>query len=136
VDVVTLWDVLEHLTDPVAALAAVPRWLRPGGLLVVQTQNFGGVTAAWMGRRWEQFVEFHLYHFSSRTLRRALERAGFHAVRIEDVEAFADPGPPDPAPDGGRGLRGTLRRLRDGLFVLAGYDRFNVMIATARRPGR
>jgi SAM-dependent methyltransferase len=132
VDVVTLWDVLEHLTDPLAALAAVPRWLRPGGLLVVQTQNARSVTAAWMGRRWEQFVEFHLYHFSSRTLRRALGRAGFHAVRIEDVEAFADPGPPEPAPAGDHGVRGTLRRLRDGLFVLAGYDRFNVMVATGR----
>jgi len=132
VDVLTLWDVFEHLRDPVAALAAAPRWLKPGGLLVVQTQNVNSIAASWMGSRWEQFVEFHLCHFSSRTLRRALERAGFHAVRIEDVEAFPDPGPPDAAPDGGRGLRGTLRRLRDGLFVLAGYDRFNVMVATGR----
>jgi len=41
----------------VAALAETPRWLRPGGLLVVQTQNVNSVTAAWMGRGWEQFVE-------------------------------------------------------------------------------
>jgi 2-polyprenyl-3-methyl-5-hydroxy-6-metoxy-1,4-benzoquinol methylase len=44
-DVVTLWDVLEHLLDPVSALAAVPRWLKPGGLVVVQTQNANSVTA-------------------------------------------------------------------------------------------
>jgi len=132
VDVVTLWDVLEHLRDPVAVLEAVPRWLRPGGLLVVQTQNVRSVTAAWMGRRWEQFVEFHLYHFSSRTLRRALERAGFLAVRIEDIEAFADLDPLHPPPEGDPGVPGTLRRLRDGLFELAGYDRFNVMVAMAR----
>lgn len=135
VDVVTMWDVLEHLTDPVAALAETPRWLRPGGLLVVQTQNVNSVTAAWMGRRWEQFVEFHLYHFSPRALRLALERAGLETVSIEDVDRFpgADRVPP-PAP--ARGVRAALARLRDRAWVLAGYDAFNVMVATARRPAR
>lgn len=134
VDVVTLWDVLEHLTDPVAALAETPRWLRPGGLLVVQTQNVHSATAAWMGRRWEQFVEFHLYHFSPRTLSLALQRAGFEAVRIEDVDRFSggDAGPAAPA----RGLRATLARLRDRALHLAGYDAFNVMVATARSGAR
>lgn len=133
VDVVTMWDVLEHLTDPVAALAQTPRWLRPGGLLVVQTQNVNSVTAAWMGRRWEQFVEFHLYHFSPRTLRRALEGVGFEAVRIEDVDRFAE-GEGTAAP--ARGLRPAFARLRDRVFVLAGYDAFNVMVATARSAAR
>lgn len=135
VDVVTLWDVLEHLTDPVAALAQVPRWLRAGGLLVVQTQNANGVTAAWMRHRWEQFVEFHLYHFSSRTLRLALERAGFEAVRIEGIDQFARADGSDAPPPPPCGLRQLLRRLRDSLFVKVGYDGFNVMVATARRAG-
>jgi SAM-dependent methyltransferase len=135
VDVVTMWDILEHLADPVAALAQLPRWLTPGGLLVVQTQNANSVTAAWMGRRWEQFVEFHLCHFSSRTLRRALEGAAFEAVRIEDVDRFAAPGRAEtPAP--ARGLRAALGRLRDRALVLAGCDAFNVMVATARAPER
>jgi SAM-dependent methyltransferase len=135
VDVVTMWDVLEHLTHPFAALAETPRWLRPGGLLVVQTQNVNSVTAAWMGRRWEQFVEFHLYHFSSRTLRRALEGAGFEAVRIEDVDRFAAPDRAE-TPLPARPLRAALGRLRDRVFVLAGYDAFNVMVATARCAAR
>lgn len=133
VDVLTLWDVLEHLTDPVAALLAAPAWLKPGGLLLVQTQNVNSVTAAWMGRRWEQFEEFHLYHFSPATLGRALARAGFTAARIEDVEAFL--GGPSSAPPPVFPARRALQRLRDALWVAAGHDRFNVMVATARRPG-
>ncbi len=135
VDVVTMWDVLEHLTDPVAALAQTPRWLRRGGLLVVQTQNVNSVTAAWMGRRWEQFVEFHLYHFSPRTLSLALQRAGFEGVSIEDVDRFAE-GDGTAAVAPVRGVRPALARLRDRAFVLAGYDAFNVMVATARSAAR
>lgn len=131
VDVLTLWDVLEHLADPVAALAAAPRWLKPGGLLVAQTQNVNSVTAAWMGRRWEQFEEFHLYHFSTATLARALRRAGFDAVRIEAMDAFPRP-VTRPAPPPAPAARRALRRLRDALWVLAGRDRFNVMVAMAR----
>jgi len=134
VDVVTMWDTLEHFTDPVAALAETPRWLRPGGLLVIQTQNANSVTAAWMGRRWEQFVEFHLYHFSPLALRLALERAGLAAVHIEDADQFGDAGDTSPPP--ARSLRAVLGRLRDRAWVLAGHDAFNVMIATARRPAR
>jgi 2-polyprenyl-3-methyl-5-hydroxy-6-metoxy-1,4-benzoquinol methylase len=133
--VVTLWDVLEHLTDPVAALVSLPRWLSPQGLLIVETQNVRSVGAAWMGRRWEQFVEFDLYHFSPPTLRVALERAGFDAIRIEPSDRFAADHADKPAvarPD--EGLRPALARIRDVVWAAAGYDRFNVMVATARRP--
>jgi len=72
VDVVTMWDVLEHLVDPVGDLGRARNWLRPGGLIVIQTQNANSVTSGWMRRRWEQFVEYHLFHLSSEALRLAL----------------------------------------------------------------
>jgi len=136
-DIVTLWDVFEHLLDPVGDLGRVRRWLRPGGLIVIQTQNANGVTYAWMRRRWEQFVPYHLYHFSSRTLRVALEQAGFQQIRIEASDRFprddpAAPGMPSTENRPQRDLRATLRTLRDTAFVWAGYDPFNIMVATAR----
>lgn len=140
VDVVTMWDVLEHLLDPVADLRRVRNWLRPGGLLVIQTQNVNSVTAAWMGKHWEQFVEFHLFHFSTRTLRLALKAAGFEQIRIEGSEEFcrnasSNPErPPTAAPDHGGGLREYLRRLRDFAFITLGYDSYTIMVATGRCP--
>jgi len=136
-DVVTLWDVLEHLTDPVAALASLRRWIRPQGLLVVETQNVRSVGAVWMGRRWEQFVKFHLYHFSPPTLRVAFERAGFDAIRIEPSDRFAAHAPSESGPARARGgLRQALTWLRDIVWAAAGYDRFNVLVATARWSAR
>jgi len=38
-DLVTLWDVLEHVNDPVATLQAAFALLKPGGLLFVETDN-------------------------------------------------------------------------------------------------
>lgn len=139
-DVLTLWDVLEHLTDPAGDLRCARHWLRPGGLIVIQTQNANGVTAAWMRERWEQFVPFHLFHFSTRTLALALAQAGFVGIRIEPSHQFvaeflpADGAAPPGGPARPRGLKERLRRLRDTLYAGFGYDRFNIMVATARRP--
>jgi cyclopropane fatty-acyl-phospholipid synthase-like methyltransferase len=139
-DVVTMWDVFEHLSDPVGYLRRVHHWTRSGGMVVIQTQNANSVTAAWMRQRWEQFVEFHLFHFSTQTLQLALEAAGFEQIRIEASEEFSrnalsNPGqPPTATPGFGRGLRDCLRHLRDFAFICCGYDSYNIMVATGRCP--
>ncbi len=78
VDVLTCCDVLEHLLDPVAALRRFRAALAPDGLLVLCVPDFGGAWARLSGARWP-FVtpKEHLHYFTRRTLRRALEAAGF-----------------------------------------------------------
>jgi 2-polyprenyl-3-methyl-5-hydroxy-6-metoxy-1,4-benzoquinol methylase len=79
-DVVTMWDVIEHLTDPMRALQHVHRLLKPGGLAVLHTIDIDSLFARLMGARWPWLMEMHMYYFSRRTLRAMLERCGFRVI--------------------------------------------------------
>ena len=82
-DVVTMWDVIEHLADPFTEVQQAQRLLRPGGLLVVHTMDIDSLFARLMGPRWPWLMEMHIYYFSRRTLMMMLEKAGFKVVRVE-----------------------------------------------------
>jgi 2-polyprenyl-3-methyl-5-hydroxy-6-metoxy-1,4-benzoquinol methylase len=80
-DLVTLWDVLEHLPDPLGSLRSVRALLRPTGRLVIETQDIESAVARRMGRRWHHFKHAeHLVHFHRGTLARALELSGFEPL--------------------------------------------------------
>jgi SAM-dependent methyltransferase len=79
-DVITLWDVIEHLTDPAAELERARRLLRPGGWLVVHTMDIDAPIARLMGRRWPWLMDMHLYYFSDRTMGRMLADHGYGVV--------------------------------------------------------
>lgn len=77
-DLVTMWDVVEHVPDPQALLRRARTLLRPDGALVIETQNVSSGFAKLLGRRWHHYKHAeHLYHFDPRTVRRLLEDSGF-----------------------------------------------------------
>lgn len=86
-DVVTLWDVIEHVPDPQRTLQLITDIVAPGGLLVLKTPDAGG----WFPQaslRLAQRLDFwrhaeppgHLYQFSQRSLSAMVEKAGFEVV--------------------------------------------------------
>jgi ubiquinone/menaquinone biosynthesis C-methylase UbiE len=79
-DVVTMWDVIEHVTDPHGTLQQAYRLLKPGGLVVVHTMDIDSLFARLMGTRWPWLMEMHLYYFSRRTLGAMLEKCGFQVL--------------------------------------------------------
>jgi SAM-dependent methyltransferase len=77
-ELITMWDVIEHVADPSGLLRAARRVLKPGGMLIVETQNIDSVFARLLGRRWHHYKhEEHIYHFTPATVRRLLTSAGF-----------------------------------------------------------
>lgn len=76
-DVVTLWDVTEHLLDPVAVYQLVNRVLRPGGLLLLRMPNWESLTRKLVGPAWDMFVTDHFYYFTPAMLGKLLQQTGF-----------------------------------------------------------
>lgn len=79
-DVVTMWDVIEHVPDPQHTLAAAWRVLKPGGLLVVHTMDIDSLFSRLIGKRWPWYMEMHLFYFSRRTLAAILAKTGFDVL--------------------------------------------------------
>lgn len=76
-DVVTLWQVLEHVPYPLKMLKDVHRILKPGGLLVVSTPNIEGIPAKMLRKRWWDIKRLHINQFTIKTLTDILQNAGF-----------------------------------------------------------
>ncbi len=77
-DVVTLWNVLEHLHYPRATLSKIALILRPGGMLVVSVPNPESIEAKLFGRYWAGLdAPRHLYIYSRHVLERMLNLTGF-----------------------------------------------------------
>jgi SAM-dependent methyltransferase len=82
-DLITLWDVIEHVWDPVPLLRAARGALAPGGALFVRTPNIRYVLPVYGARRRlrgediDLGVTNHVIHFSAGSLGQALQLAGF-----------------------------------------------------------
>ena len=82
-DAVTFWHTLEHVADPLGALRRARRLVRPGGIVVIQAPNGGGVCARLFGADWLGLdLPRHLTHFTDRTMRRAVRAAGLRVVGL------------------------------------------------------
>jgi 2-polyprenyl-3-methyl-5-hydroxy-6-metoxy-1,4-benzoquinol methylase len=94
-DAITMWDVIEHLDEPLAVLERLRSRLKPTGCLFIRTPDFASpffVVARWL--RWVTgaavafplnalFHQDHNFFFGRRSLSAVLERAGLRVVRIE-----------------------------------------------------
>ena len=85
-DVVTMWDVLEHILDPIEILGTIYNVLKPGGLLLLRVPNGDSLAARILQEKCLVFAGYtHVSLFSTKTLRKITESSGFKTISIETV---------------------------------------------------
>jgi len=80
-DVITMYNLLEHVPDPAKFLKEVSRIAKEGSLIEIWTPDIGHRRARKMGSNWNNIFPEHLYYFSLDTLKRALEKAGLNIYK-------------------------------------------------------
>lgn len=138
-DVVTLWDIFEHVRDPLGMLQRVHDLLKPGGYLFLETPNVRSMLdrtvffLARIGIKGPAATFYGLHHLTlwdPKTIRRALEERGFKVMNIRFVHT-----------PGSRVFRGKTFRdtvMRVGVWVVQAlgvlFGKQNKMIIIAKKP--
>lgn len=81
-DVVTLWATLEHLPFPNDYLEEAFRVLRSDGYLCLSVPNWSGVNMKILGPKSHMVGIEHVNYFTSKGLKRIMERHGFVDVKV------------------------------------------------------
>ena len=82
-DLVTLWDVLEHVSDPTNTLKRINSILKKNGLAVVNYPDISSPIAKLMHRKWVFILTVHLYYFTPMTIKRLLKKCGFKILVVK-----------------------------------------------------
>jgi 2-polyprenyl-3-methyl-5-hydroxy-6-metoxy-1,4-benzoquinol methylase len=83
-DVITYHDVIEHVPDPFGELRRVRSFLRPAGLLVIDTPDADDDRFAHLGLGWHHMKpQEHLWFFTERHLRGIVDRAGYEVTQVD-----------------------------------------------------
>jgi 2-polyprenyl-3-methyl-5-hydroxy-6-metoxy-1,4-benzoquinol methylase len=85
-DVVTMWDVLEHMRDPSAILKDIYALLNPGGCFVLKIPDPSSAEARIFKENWVGFeVPQHLYAFQNELIISKLKEIGFSIVIVNSL---------------------------------------------------
>lgn len=87
-DVITMWDVIEHFSDPSTQLREANRLLKSGGYFFLSTINAGSFVARLMGLRWPWLMDMHIFYFNTRTMGQILKEEGFSIVHIQNYTHY------------------------------------------------
>jgi len=83
-EVITCFDVLEHMYDPRQVMEKVSGWLKPGGIFYVLVPNIDSAEARVFGSYWPGLeLPRHLSHFSPAALRHLAKSVGLHEVSLQ-----------------------------------------------------
>jgi len=82
-NIVSLFDVIEHLDQPGYVLDEIKRILHSDGQLIINYPEYDSWPRKLMGVKWPFFLSVHLFYFTPKSIRQILEMHGFLVVRLE-----------------------------------------------------
>ena len=83
-DVITCFDVFEHLYEPRRVMAKVAEWLKLGGIFYILVPNVDSAEGRVFGTYWHGLeLPRHLFHYSPSSLKFLAESAGLQVVSLE-----------------------------------------------------
>lgn len=119
-DVITCFDVFEHLYQPRQVMAKVVDWLKPGGIFYVLVPNVDSAEGHVFKGYWHGLeLPRHLFHYSPKSLKFLAESVGLFEVSLETHR--------NPA------VGTSLRYVGDDLFRAVGIRR--TPVAYRSEPG-
>lgn len=85
-DVITLWHVLEHVSNLPQRMMQLKRLLKANGTLIIAVPNSAAHDAAKYGKFWAAYdVPRHLYHFTAESMKTLTEKFDFHVTEIRPM---------------------------------------------------
>ncbi len=77
-DVITSFEVLEHINNPHEDAEVIARLMRPGGVLYITTPNFNSLSRMVLGPKWNVIAyPEHLCYYEKKTLKKLFAGHGF-----------------------------------------------------------
>lgn len=88
-NLITMWDYLEHVTNPKRAIAICKKILKPKGFLILTTPDLSSLIAKMTGERWMGYKDKeHLFYFSKQALKDLLLQQGFIIRKMQYVGKY------------------------------------------------
>ena len=83
-DLITNFEVIEHISDPLPLLKACHDLLRPGGVLVIGTGNVDSFTFSAIGTKWDFMYPHtgHINFYSTSSLAQLTSSNGFRVAKV------------------------------------------------------
>lgn len=83
-DLLTMFEVIEHLPLPGQFMARAEELLKPGGILYLTTPNFAALDRRILGSDWDVIHREHLAYFTPKTLRKVIrDNTNFEVVSVD-----------------------------------------------------
>jgi 2-polyprenyl-3-methyl-5-hydroxy-6-metoxy-1,4-benzoquinol methylase len=84
-DVISMFDIIEHVQEPLKMMQKASALLKVGGILVVTTPNIESWTSKILQSRWWSYRLMHNVLFSRQSMRHLMSRSSLQVIRMRGL---------------------------------------------------